>query len=274
MPSSASQVERRPAVLVPGRPTGTAPASEWSTRKPARSRARRSSVAARRVARPLLARRARRRRAPPPSPPAPGPAPSARRACAPRAARATSAGSPATKRGAVAGQVGPLGQRVHREQAVVARRRRPRVRAPTAAVRLPLPRRARGSTRRRPPPRRARGPRRRPCAGGRPAARRPVGLAGEFSQTQADPLAARATVRRVRGDAGGAGQPGADLVRRVGHLGVHDDVARPEAEQRRQPGHQLLGADRRQHRGRVDAGDPAARRTSPPRPPAGPACRW
>ena len=60
--------------------------------------------------------------------------------------------------------------------------------------------------------------------------------------------------RRVGGDGGGARDPGADVVRRVGHLGEGDDVAGAQTEQRRQPGDELLRTDRRQDAVRVDAG--------------------
>jgi len=62
---------------------------------------------------------------------------------------------------------------------------------------------------------------------------------------------------RVRGHRVGARQPGADVVGRVGQLRVDDDVPGPAAEQRRQRGDELLGADQREHGVRVDA-DPVA----------------
>ena len=114
----------------------------------------------------------------------------------------------------------------------------------------------------RPPPRRARGPSRRPCAGARPAAPGRSGWPAS-SARPAGPAAGRARSARRPATGVGAGQPRPDLVRRVGDLGVDDDVAGAEAEQRRQPGDQLLGADRRQHRRRVDAGRAAAGRTRP-----------
>ena len=49
----------------------------------------------------------------------------------------------------------------------------------------------------------------------------------------------------------------AHVVRRVGHLGEGDDVTGTDPEQGRQPGHQLLAADRRQHPVGVDPGDAA-----------------
>ncbi len=71
-----------------------------------------------------------------------------------------------------------------------------------------------------------------------------------------------------------AGQPGADVVRRVGHLRVDDEVARPQPEQRRQQRRPApccrSSAARRP--GRRPA-RPGAGRTTPRRPPAGPACR-
>ena len=56
-----------------------------------------------------------------------------------------------------------------------------------------------------------------------------------------------------------AGDPGTDLVRRVGHGREHDQVIGSQPQQGRQPGHQLLGADDGQRRGR---GQPCR---SPPR---------
>ena len=60
--------------------------------------------------------------------------------------------------------------------------------------------------------------------------------------------------QRVGGDGAGTGQPGADLVGRVGQRRLHHDVTRAEAEVPGQRGDQLLGADHRQHPGDVQPG--------------------
>ncbi len=51
-----------------------------------------------------------------------------------------------------------------------------------------------------------------------------------------------------------SGQASADVIGGVGNLRVHDDVARAQSQQGRQPGDELLRADRRQDRGRVETG--------------------
>ncbi len=50
----------------------------------------------------------------------------------------------------------------------------------------------------------------------------------------------------------GAREAGTDVVGGVGDPGVRHDVSGTEPEKQRQPGHELLGADRRHHPGRVD----------------------
>ena len=107
------------------------------------------------------------------------------------------------------------------------------------------PSRARRSTRR---SRRRRRPRAQATTSRRwPTPEHPAGgVAGRVQPDQAHPAAAAGPDARgcVGGDRRGAGQPGADVVGRVGDPGMHDDVAGAEPEQRRQPRHQLLGPDR------------------------------
>ena len=72
------------------------------------------------------------------------------------------------------------------------------------------------------------------------------GWTGELSQSSAG-RSGPSWVSESAASTRGAGQRGADLVRRVGELGVDDQVAGPEAELGGQRGDQLLGADHRQH---------------------------
>ncbi len=61
--------------------------------------------------------------------------------------------------------------------------------------------------------------------------------------------------QRVGGHGAGAGQRRADLVRRVGQRRVDDQVGRTEPEMGREGGDQLLGADRRDHAVQPEPGD-------------------
>ena len=112
-PASSTVV---PAVLARGSPRGRARPRSGRRGSPApRARGQQRGAARARSA-PAARRRARRRRARRPSPPAPGRAPSCPACLRTSSSRPTSAGSPATNAGAVAGEVGPLRQRVDREQ--------------------------------------------------------------------------------------------------------------------------------------------------------------
>ena len=81
----------------------------------------------------------------------------------------------------------------------------------------------------------------------------PVGVAGRVHPDQR-PGRPSGQLRRGRRRRPGSRRPAAapDVVGRVGDLGVHDDVARAEPEQRRQQRDELLGADGRQHAVRVE----------------------
>ena len=59
-------------------------------------------------------------------------------------------------------------------------------------------------------------------------------------------------VRRIHGDRGGAGQPGTDVVGRVGNLGHEDGVARAHTQEGGNPGDRLLRADRGDHAAAAD----------------------
>ena len=159
------------------------------------------------------------------------------------------------ERGTVAGEVGLLGQRVHREQPLV---------APTAY----------------------RGVEDARHWGVRPAQLGVALVGGHHDAVGAGPGHDLGQVRRAEDRAGGvaravepeqlrpgrgglrtvgreavddhrgrASEPGTDVVGGVGDRGDADDVARAEAEERRQPGDQLLAAHGRQHAVGVDAGD-------------------
>ncbi len=65
---------------------------------------------------------------------------------------------------------------------------------------------------------------------------------------------------RVDRPRGGTREPGADVVRRVRHAWVGDDVIRAQAHEDRQPCDELLGADGGEHTCGVDVGHPAPRR--------------
>ena len=181
---------------------------------------------------------------------------------------ATSARSPATKRRAVAGEVGLLGQRVDGEQALVraaadvgvqdARGRRADL--ALAPVELGVALVARDDD-----PVLA-GPGDDLGAGAATPRTWPLGLPGLLSHSSL------ASSRRSAGrgsssdwatTAGGTGDARPDVVGRVGDRRDADDVAGAEAEQGRQPGHELLAADRRQHarRGRGPARRDAGRTT-------------
>ena len=149
----------------------------------------------------------------------------------------------------------------------------PRVAAPTAPGRSHVPAQlgvALVATRR---PRRARGPRRRPCAGARPAAPGRSGCPAS-SARPGGPAAGRATSGRPRRQ--GWRRPAAPPRRTSGRPPPGCTTTSPGAEpqQGRQPGHQLLGADRRQHRrpGRRPVHRDAANQPDR-RPRAAPACR-
>ena len=102
----------------------------------------------------------------------------------------------------------------------------------------------------------------------------PVGLDGRVHPDQRGPLRARARAGRPSAVRLGPGQPGPHVVGGVGQLGEDDHVARADPEQRRQPGDELLGADRGSTSRRVDgdpvpAPQPARRRLAQPRRPVG-----
>ena len=90
----------------------------------------------------------------------------------------------------------------------------------------------------------------------------PVGLAGVLSHNSFGVVARGQRPERgerVDRERGGAREPGTDVVGRVGHPWEGDDVTGAEPQEDRQPGDELLGADRRQHAGGVDVGHPAPR---------------
>ena len=79
----------------------------------------------------------------------------------------------------------------------------------------------------------------------------PVGVARRV-QVDEGGLGPGVGLRRVHGDGGGTGQPGTDVVGRVGDLGHEDRVAGAHAQQGGDPGDGLLRADRGDHAGVAD----------------------
>lgn len=158
--------------------------------------------------------------------------------------------------GAVTGQVGTLGERVHGQQPLV------RAAADIGAqhrdrLRLPAQLQVALVTDQQHPvlPGPGHGP---PQPIGR---QHPTGRVGRRVQPE-QPNPRGVQLRDVLVlDRFGAAEPGADLVGRVGEPRVGHLVTGAQAELPGQPGHQLLGADGRQHRGRLDLGAAA-----PPQP--------
>ena len=237
---------RRHRRTLPGRPGSRAPrgsatlcqqssprvaqryrdASEWSTRKPGTLEGRAQHGPAGEVPLALLVDVGRRRPGRPTSRPAGGRAAGGRGSCERRGARRPARGSPATKGAAVTRQVaalasasGPPGRPSDEP---------PQTSGWSTETGRAVPAGARCSTRRRPVPCRVRGTSRRPCAGGRRGA---PGRSGWRASSARAASASRGRSRSAsRRPACGAGEHGADLVRRVGELRVDDQVAGADAQ--------------------------------------------
>ena len=167
---------------------------------------------------------------------------------------------------AVAREVGALGQRVHREDARRASRRRSRGGAPRPRSALPGALEvALVADQQRP---RARGTSPRPCAGGRAAAPARSGWTGSSARA-ARGSGARREVSESVATASAPASARPDLVGRVGDCGVGDQVAGADPEVGRHRGDQLLGADHREHAVEPEAGDAVAARQPVDRTPAG-----
>ena len=167
--------------------------------------------------------------------------------------------------GAVAGEVGLFAQRIDRQQALVGASGDPRGPgcwgpARRRAGRPIRPSRVRRSIRPRRPRRRVPGPGRTILFSDAASRTLPVGLAGELTQTSRtrDRVAASSSSRSSAATCSAPGEGGPDVVGGVRDGGADDDVARLEAEQERQPGHEFLGPDRGHHVLRVQPGDAAA----------------
>ena len=223
-PALGEPAQRLPARLVAGGPQVEAGLGVVDPEARAQHRFA-QDVATARVRLPAGPRRARRRRGRPPPRPARERERAARGACAAARISPTRAGVTDDEPGPVAGQVGPLRQRVHREQALDRSARHRRVQD---GDRVGVPRRARRSTRRRRRRRRARGPTPRPWRGARRAAPGRWGSTG----SSPTPAATRAGPTDVSESVATTCAPtrwAPDGVGRVGQLGHDDDVGRGRA---------------------------------------------
>ena len=244
MPRLGEEVHRGPAVLVPGRPQVDRPLRVLDP-EARRLQRRPQQRPPRQVALPLLARRGPGRPAARSSPACTGrgtimPGMLADRQQLGHHLR----DRPATKPGPVAGQVGALGQRVHGQQPSVIAAARPTGAAPRPAR---PPSRTRRSTRPRPPAHRAPGPRRPGAASVSPVEDLPGRVGRGVQPDQGRPRIAQLgqVVAGDRPRSRPARAPTAYVG--IGHArDTRRDHRRPRPSRRRQPGHQLLGADHRQ----------------------------